>query len=211
MNSRITMLGLATIGIAALHGAPAGAQAHTGSQDLQIYAGEMFGDRLSEAALSGRYPLLNDDAVFGGRYTYDFTDQWGVQISAGYSPSRVGHASGGESNLGLSTVDMDLLWNVTPGFTIDDRTLMPYTEVGVGYAWANLDHPLYGSVGATPVTFTDSDGYTANVGIGAKYYLTGNFFVDFDARYRYLSRLINTEGQGMNTGETTLGVGYQLQ
>jgi opacity protein-like surface antigen len=210
MNSRITMLGLATLGIAALYGAPAEAQAHAGSQDLQIFAGEMFGDRLSEAPLSGRYPLLNDDAVFGGRYTYDFTDQWGVQVSADYSPSRAGHGPGGDSNLGLTTVDMDVLWNVAPGFTVDGRTLLPYTEVGVGYAWANLDHPLYGVVGTAPVALTDSNGYTANVGVGAKYYLTSNFFVDFDARYRYLSRLINTEGRGMNTGETTLGAGYQF-
>lgn len=210
MNSRIAMLGLVTLGVAALKGAPADAQARAGSQDLQIYAGEMFGDRLTEAPLTGKYPLLNDDAVFGGRYTYDFTDQWGVQLSGGYSPSRVGHVVGGDSNLGLTTLDLDVLWNITPGYTFDGHALLPYTEVGVGYAWANLDHPLYGVIGTTPVAFTDSNGYTANVGLGAKYYMTSNFFVDFDARYRYLSRLINDEGRGLNTAETTLGLGYQF-
>lgn len=210
MNSRILMLGIASLGVAALHGAPANAQAHAGSQDLQVYGGEMFGDRLTEAPFTGRHPLLNDDAIFGGRYTYDFTEQWGVQLSAGYSPSRVGQVAGSDDNLGLTTVDLDVLWNVTPGFTLDYHTLMPYTEVGVGYAWGNLDHPLYGVVGTTPVALTDSNGYTANVGVGAKYYLTSNFFVDFDARYRYLSRLINNYGRGMNTGETTLSLGYQF-
>lgn len=210
MNSRIAMLGMATLGVAALYGAPAGAQAHAGSQDLQIYGGEMFGDRLTEAPLSGRYPRLNDDAVFGGRYTYDFTDQWGMQLSAGYSPGRAGHVPGGGSNLGLTTVDLDVLWNVAPGFVLDGHTLMPYTEVGVGYAWADLDHPLTGVIGTTPVALTRGNGYTANAGIGAKYYLTSNFFVDFDARYRYLSRLINGAGQGLNTGETTLSLGYQF-
>jgi opacity protein-like surface antigen len=48
------------------------------------------------------------------------------------------------------------------------------------------------------------------VGLGAKYYMTDNFFVDFDARYRYLSRLINNDGQGLNTAETTLSLGYQF-
>lgn len=210
MKGRIAMLGLVTLGAAALHGAPADAQARAGSQDLQIYAGEMFGDRLTEAPLSGKYPLLNDDAVFGGRYTYDFTDQWGIQLSGGYSPSRVGHVLGGDSNLGLTTVDLDVLWNIAPGFTVDGHALVPYTEVGAGYAWANLDHPLYGAIGTTPVRLTDSNGYTANVGLGAKYYMTSNFFVDFDARYRYLSRLINQSSQSLNTGETTLGVGYQF-
>lgn len=210
MNSRILMLSIASLGIAALHGVPANAQAHAGTQDFQIYGGEMFGDRLTEAPFTGRHPLLNDDAVFGGRYTYDFTEQWAAQISAGYSPSRVGKVTGGDDNLGLTTVDVDVLWNVTPGFTLDDHTLMPYTEVGVGYAWANLDHPLYGVIGTTPVALMDSNGYTANVGLGAKYYMTSNFFVDFDARYRHLSRLINNFGQGMNTGETTLSLGYQF-
>lgn len=210
MKGRIAMLGLVTLGTAALHVAPADAQAHSGSQDLQIYAGEMFGDRLTEAPLSGRHPLLNDDAVFGGRYTYDFTDQWGIQLSGGYSPGRAGRVVGGDSNLGLTTVDLDVLWNITPGFTVDGHTLLPYTEVGIGYAWANLDHPLYGVIGTTPVALTDSNGYTANAGLGVKYYMTSDFFVDFDTRYRYLSRLINQSGQELNTGEATLGLGYQF-
>ncbi len=210
MNDRITMLGLVALGVAALHGAPVAAQEHAGSQDIQIYAGEIFGDRLTETPLSGRSPLLDDDTAFGGRYTYDFTDQWGLQLSAGYSPSRTGHVLGGDSNLGLTTLDMDVLWNITPGFTLDDHSLVPYTEAGVGYAWSDLNHPLYGVTGTTPVVLMGSNGYTANVGLGAKYYMTDDFFVDFDARYRYLSRLINNDGQGLNTAETTLSLGYQF-
>jgi outer membrane protein len=210
MNGRITMLGLVTLGVAALQGSPAHAQAHAGSQDVQIYAGEMFGDRLTETPLSGRYPLLNDDAVFGGRYTYGFTDQWGVQLSGGYSPGRVARLLEAEDNLGLTTLDLDVLWNVTPGFAWGGHLLLPYTEAGVGYAWAHLDHPLYGVIGTTPVALTDSNGYTANVGLGAKYYLTGHFFVDFDARYRYLSRLINSDAQELNSAQTTLSLGYQF-
>ena len=210
MNGRMMMLGLVTLAAAALQSQATDAQARAGSQDLQIYAGEMFGDRLTESPLSGRHPLLNDDAVFGGRYTYDFTDQWGVQLSAGYSPSRAARVRGGDSDLGLTTVDLDVLWNITPGFTWSGHTLIPYTEAGVGYAWADLNHPLYGEIGTTPVTLTDSNGYTANIGLGAKYYLTSNFFVDLDARYRYLSRLINEDGKGLNTAETTLSVGYQF-
>ncbi|MGB6489069.1 MAG: outer membrane beta-barrel protein [Steroidobacteraceae bacterium] len=210
MNDRITMLGLVTLGVVALQGAPANAQEHAGSQDVQIYAGEIFGDRLTETPLSGGSPLLNDDAVFGGRYTYDLTNQWGLQLSAGYNPSRAGHVLGGDIDLGLTTLDMDVLWNITPGFTLDDHSLVPYSEVGVGYVWSDLNHPLYGVTGTTPVVLTGSNGYTANIGLGAKYYMTDNFFVDFDARYRYLSRLINNGGQGLNTAETTLSLGYRF-
>ena len=60
------------------------------------------------------------------------------------------------------------------------------------------------------VTITDSNGYTANAGLGAKYYLWDNFFVDFDARYRYLSKLTSDYGQRLNTAETTLSLGYQF-
>jgi len=210
MNLRVSIPGLVAIGMAALQSHPAAAQSRATSQELQIYAGEIFGDRLTETPLSGRYPLLNDDAVFGGRYTYDFSDQWGAQLSAGYSPSRAARIPGGSSNLGLTTVDLDVLWNITPGFHWGGRMLIPYTEAGVGYAWTSLDHPLYGEIGTGHATLTDSNGYTANIGFGAKYYLTSSFFVDFDARYRYLSRLINAQGQGLNTAETTLSVGYRF-
>ncbi len=44
--------------------------------------------------------------------------------------------------------------------------------------------------------------------MGARYYLTTNFFVDFDARYRYVSGLVNRYHYERNTAETTLGIGY---
>jgi opacity protein-like surface antigen len=56
----------------------------------------------------------------------------------------------------------------------------------------------------------DSDGFTANVGFGARYYLNHNLFIDFDARYRYLSKLVGDYGQGLNTAETSLSLGYRF-
>jgi outer membrane protein W len=83
-------------------------------------------------------------------------------------------------------------------------------ETGAGYAWAHLDQELFGFAGTRPVNLTDSNGYTANAGIGAKYYLFDDFFLDFDARYRYLSRLTSDYGKGLNTAETTLSLGYRF-
>ena len=77
-------------------------------------------------------------------------------------------------------------------------------------AWAHLDHDLFGFAADRPVTITDSNGYTANAGLGAKYYLSDNFFVDFDARYRYLSKLTSDYGKGINTVVTTLSLGFQF-
>lgn len=212
MKSRIPLLslGLTTLGWTALLSESAAAQTSSSSQDVQIYVGEMFGDRLTETPLSGTTPRLNDNVTFGGRYTYNFMQQFGAQLSAGYTPARAAHTPSGDSDLGLTTVELDAVWYVIPDFSLAGQRFTVYTEVGVGYAWASLDHTLYGFAGTRPAALTDSNGYTANVGLGAKYYLWDNLFVDFDARYRYLSKLVSDYGQGLNTAETTLSLGYQF-
>ena len=213
MSARITLLGLTILGLVAMPGGPARARTQTrlGMQDVQLYGGELFGaNHLTEPPLSGSSPRLDNDAIFGGRYTYDVSSQWGVQLSASHSPSRTAHLSSATADLGLTMVDIDAVWNITPGFQLVNREFFPYAVVGVGYAWAQLNHPLSGRVGTTPFTTGDGNGYTANAGIGVKYDLRGNLFVDFDARYRYLSRLVNRNGQGLSTGETTIGLGYQF-
>jgi hypothetical protein len=104
------VIGLAILGLSGLHTPFANAQssAQSGSQDVQIFAGYLFGDRLLNQPLSGSTPRLDDSATYGARYTYHFADQWGVQLSAGYSPSRSAHVASGAGNLGLTTVDLDL-------------------------------------------------------------------------------------------------------
>lgn len=210
MKGRITAVGLVGLLMAALRGELARAQTSSASQDIQVYVGELFGDRLTEQALSGDRPRLDDEVNFGARYTFHFNDRWGVQLSAGYSPSRAGHVRNGSTDLGLTTLDVDVEWDIVPGFQFVGRPLVPYTVVGAGYAWANLDHTMFGLVGGRPTTITDSDGFTGNIGLGARYYLGANLFVDFDARYRYLSRLVSNYGQGLNTAQTTLSLGYRF-
>jgi opacity protein-like surface antigen len=193
-----------------MRGEPPRAQASPGSQDVQAYVGEIFGDGLTEQPLSGSHPRLDDNVTYGGRYTFHFNDSWGVQLSAGYSPSRAGHVPSGPSDLGLTTLDLDVEWDIVPGFQLVGRPLVPYTVVGMGYAWANLDHTMYGLVAARRATITVSNGYSANIGIGARYYLSGNVFIDLDARYRHLSKLVSDYSQGLNTAETTLSLGYRF-
>jgi outer membrane protein W len=212
MNRRIPVLslGLVSVVLVALHAEPAAAQTSSSSQDVQLYGGEMFGDRLMETPLAGTAARLNDNVTFGGRYTYNFMKQLGVQLSAGYTPTRAAHVGSGDSDLGLTTVDLDAVWYVIPDYSLAGHKFSAYTEAGAGYAWARLNHDLFGFAANRPVTITDSNGYTANAGLGAKYYLWDNFFVDFDARYRYLSKLTSAHGQGLNTAETTLSLGYQF-
>jgi len=210
MNRRspVLCLCLVSAGLAALHAEPAAAQTSSSSQDVQLYVGETFGGLITP--LSGDTPRLNDNVTFGGRYTYNFMKQLGIQLSAGYTPSRAAHAPSGDSDLGLTTVDLDAVWYVIPDYSLAGHKFCAYTEAGAGYAWAHLDHDLLGFAARRPVTITDSNGYTANAGLGAKYYLSDNFFVDFDARYRYLSKLTSDYGKGINTVVTTLSLGFQF-
>lgn len=203
MKRQLTVLGLTTLGALALHGARALADEQV-TQEVQVYGGEIFGDRFTETPISGATPRLNDTATVGARYNYGFTENWGVQLSAGYSPAHAGHVPGGDINLDLTTVDVDGVFSVPIGYNI-----VPYAVLGVGYAWAKMDN-IVGFAGTTPVSLTDSNGYTANVGLGAKYYIMKNLFVDLGARYRYYSRLVGPYGKGLNTSETTLGVGWRF-
>ena len=197
--------GLAALIALALYGAPAAAQEQARTQSVEIYGGEMFGDDLTNAPVSGRTPRLNDNAVVGARYTYNFTDRWGIQLSGGYSPNRASRVSSGKGNLGLTTVDLDAVWNITPQYP-----MVLYALAGAGYAWANLDRPISGVIDGQPVTLRDSNGFTANVGLGAKYYMTRSLFLDLGARYRYLDRLVSGSNQNLSTTETTLGIGWRF-
>jgi len=189
----------------ALKSAPTVAQEQARSQSVEIFGGELFGDKLTDTPVSGRNPRLNDDALAGLRYNYNFTEMWGVQLSSGYSWSRASRVQVGENKLGLTTVDLDAVWNITPQFPI-----VAYVLAGAGYAWANLDFPITGEGNGRAVALTDSNGFTANAGIGVKYYVSSNLYVDALARYRYLDRLVSDSNQHMNTAETTLGVGWRF-
>jgi outer membrane beta-barrel protein len=200
-----TGAGLAALVALALNGAPAAADEQARTQSVEIYGGEMFGDNLTDEPVSGRTPHLNDNAVVGARYNYNFTDIWGVQLSGGYSPNRAARVASGKDNLGLTTVDLDAVWNVTPHFPV-----VGYVLAGAGYAWANLDSPIEGSINGRRVLLRGSNGFTVNVGVGAKYYVINDLYVDVEARYRYLNRLVSDSNQNLNTTETTVGVGWRF-
>jgi opacity protein-like surface antigen len=196
---------LSVLAALTLHSAPAVAQEQARTQSVEIFGGEQFGDNLTDAPVSGRTPRLNDGAVAGARYNYNFTDMWGIQLSSGYSWSRAARVASGKDDLGLTTVDLDAVWNITPQYPV-----VAYVLIGAGYAWANLDAPIAGEINGRAVTLTDTNGFTANAGIGAKYYVTNNLYVDVLARYRYLNRLVSDSNQHLNTAETTLGIGWRF-
>ena len=188
-----------------LQSTQASAQEQAGTQSVEIFGGELYGDKLTDTPVSGHNPRLNDDALAGIRYNYDVTDMWGVQLSSGYSWSRASRIQVGENKLGVTTIDLDAVWNITPQFPF-----VAYVLAGAGYAWANLDSPIAGESNGRPVVLAESNGFTANAGVGVKYYVSKNLYVDALARYRYLDRLVSDSDQHLNTAETTLAIGWRF-
>jgi outer membrane beta-barrel protein len=197
--------GLAGLGALLLNTAPASAQVPAGSQEVDAYAGALFGDDVTNTQISGRTPKLDDKLTFGLRYGYNFTDAWGFDASLGYSPNKVTGLAGGDVDLDLTTLDLDAVYHFNPGGRI-----VPYVLAGAGYASASLDHALQGTVNAQPVTLRDDDGFTLNAGVGAKYFATDKLLLRLEGRYRYLDKVVDHFDHSLNTFETTLGVGYQF-
>ena len=175
------------------------------SRDIQIYGGEIFGDRLTETPISGATPRFDAAAIVGLRNTYNFNSMWGAQLSTGFSPGRAAHVASGDSNLRTKTIDLGGVFSLPIC-----QDLVAHVELGVGYAWASLGSDIVGVAGGNLVDITGGNGYTANVGLGAKYFISHHLFVDFDARYRYYSRLVSVEGTGLNASQTTLGIGWRF-
>ena len=183
--------------------APAEAQIQPHKSEIHVYAGELFGDDLTDKTVSGRTPKLDDDITFGVRYGYNFTESWGLEVSGGYSASSAKDSPGGDIDLNLATLDVDAVWHFTPRARV-----VGYLIGGAGYAIANLDHPIQGNVAGKPVSIGDDSGFTLNAGIGAKFFATKGFMVRAEARYRYLDRLVDRFDASLNTVETTVGVGW---
>ena len=198
------LAGVAALGVLAMQAVPALAQ-DAGKQEVSVYAGALFGDDLTSQAISGRTPKLDDSFTYGLRYGYNITDQFEIEASLGESPSKVKNVAGGDIDLDLTTFDVDAVYNYRNG-----TRFTPYAFAGVGYALADLDRSILGTVGATPVSIKDDNGFTLNAGLGARYQATDHLFLKAEARYRYLDKVVDRFDQSLNTVETTLGVGYQF-
>jgi outer membrane beta-barrel protein len=205
MKTKWKLIGLATLSAFAIHVAPASAQVRDHTQEVDVYGGELFGDTLTDTEISGRKPELDDDVTYGIRYTYNFTDAWGLELSAGNTSSKVTKLAGTDIDLDLTTFDVDAVWHFLPG-----SRFAPYLVGGAGYARADLDKPILGTVGANAVRINDDGSFTLNAGIGAKYFFTDRFLIRVEARYRYVDSVLDRFDDSLNTVETTLGVGWQF-
>jgi outer membrane beta-barrel protein len=199
------LAGLSAIAALAIQAAPASAQVQERTQEVDVYGGELFGDKLTDREISGTTPELDDDVTYGLRYGYNFTNSLGIEVSLGNTASSATKLAGQDIDLDLTTLDVDAVWN----FDTSSK-LVPYVLAGAGYAKANLDRPITGTVNGQPVSLDDDEGFTLNAGVGAKYFVTDNVLVRLEARYRYVDTALDNLDESLNTVETTLGVGWQF-
>lgn len=192
------------VGALAAQAVPASAQ-EAGRHEVHVYGGALFGDEITDGGLAGQRPELDDDATFGLRYAYNFTDRFGLELSGGWSPNSVTRLAGRDIDLDLYTVDVDAVWNFNSG-----QRLTPYVLAGVGYASADLDQPIAGVAGGQAVSLRDDDGITLNAGAGLKYALTDRLVLRGEVRYRYLDKVVDRLDDQLNTFETTLGLGWRF-
>src|ERR1700753_261351 len=130
------VLGAAAVAALACGGSAASAQEHSYSQEVEIYGGEIFGDRLTETTISDSTPRLNDADTLGARYNFNFNRSFGVQLEVGYSPRvTTGHVASGNTDGVLVGCDLDAGWTVLPDFKFQGHSMVPYIAAGAGYAW----------------------------------------------------------------------------
>jgi len=65
MKMQWKMAGLSAIAVLAIQAVPAHAQAKEGTQELDVYGGELFGDKLTDRPVSATRPELDDDITYG--------------------------------------------------------------------------------------------------------------------------------------------------
>lgn len=198
-------IGLALAGVLLLDAAPATAQVEGASREVHVYAGQLFGDDLTDTAISGQTPKLDDDVTYGVRAGYNFDQSWGIETSLGFNPNSVTNLAGRDVDIDLSMIDVNAVYHFRPF-----SRFVPYLTAGAGYASADLDAPIQGTVNGQPVSIDDDSGFTLNAGFGAKYFVNERFMIRFDARYRYMDAVLDKFADSPNTVEATLGIGWKF-
>src|SRR5690242_19044112 len=100
------LAGVAVVGALAIQALPAQAQ-EAGKQEVGAYAGALFGDDITDRAINGQTPKLDDDLTFGLRYAYSLTDPLAIELQVGRTPTSVTKLAGSDIDLDLTTVDVD--------------------------------------------------------------------------------------------------------
>lgn len=186
------------------------AQAQPSSNEIEVYGGELFGQKLTERPLTdadgnATRPRLADHPTYGVRLSHNFSPEWGVELGVGQTRTQtVRHPAEtpGASNLRVQTADLDVTWKFT-----DDGPVVGYTLMGAGYARTRLN-PDLPNAGGDPIRARNTA--TANIGLGARAYATSHIIFRAELRYRFFGQLVSDNARSVSALETTVGVGWRF-
>jgi outer membrane beta-barrel protein len=203
MTTNVKVASLTVLAALAVSALPAYAQVQPRTSEVQVYVGDLIGDDLTDTAISGQTPELDDDITYGIRYGYNITQNWGVELSLGLTPTEVTNLSTADIDVDVTTLDLDAVYHFSTG-----NRFVPYLLAGVGYANADLDRPITGLAGGQQVSIRDDSGFTLNAGLGAKYFATDRLSIWAEGRYRYVDGLVDAFDDSLDTFEPRIGIGY---
>ena len=180
------------LGVVALGGSPAIAQIAGGSQGVELHLGAITGDGLTETGISGKTTESGDVFAIGVGYTF--------------SPNDAEETPTGNIDLDLHLLDLNVLYYADPRDPV-----VAYWSFGVDGAFANLDENIVGTANGQPASIEESNGFTFNSGVGARYFTPiEHLFLLADARYRFISDLVDALDNELNTAEVIAGIGYRF-
>lgn len=205
MNRNFQRVGTVAVSLLALASASALAEIRANTHELHGYVGALWGDDLTDRAIGGSRPEMDDEVVYGIRWAYHVTDTWGFESSLGYSPTAATGLEGRDIDLDLVTLDVNGVYHFHNG-----TRFIPYITGGVGYAWADLDQRIEGTVNEQAVSLSDDSSFSLNAGAGVKYFATDQLIIRLDARYRYIDSLVDRFDDSLSTVEATLGIGWRF-
>lgn len=205
MTRNLKLASLTSLAALALSALPASAQVQPRTSEVHVYVGHLVGDDLTDTAISGQTPELDDDLTYGIRYGYNVTQNWGIELSLGFTPTEVTNLATSNIDVDVTTLDLDAVYQFSTG-----NRFVPYVLAGIGYANADLDRPITGFAGGQQVSIGDDSGFTLNAGLGAKYFATDRLSIWAEGRYRYVDGLVAAFDDSLNTFEPRIGIGYSF-
>jgi opacity protein-like surface antigen len=172
------------------------------SAELGIHLGGIIGDDLMDTTVSGSTPELDDGFAWGFNYTYNSSPYWGLEGRYTWHISEAANVSGGP-DLDVHLFDINSVYHFNPY-----SSYVFYGTAGIGWAIADLDASITGTIDGVTQSVSDSDGFTFNLGGGIKIFLTEQFIARGDIRYRYIDELVSIHEENLNTFEFTAGLSY---
>jgi opacity protein-like surface antigen len=146
----------------------------TSAAPMGIYVGAHAGSNLR----------TNSDYSVGGSVGYQFTPNYAVEVTYDYNAMSQSHTvltRGKSHTVQTNGNGQAAMLNGVYSRRIGTSVFTPYVLAGAGMGWNNLG-----------VTGTQSNATLYNVGAGLRVNWTSG--VDFDARYRYIAPMDNSNG-----------------